>query len=100
VKNKTYMGIDNDVKGAMTTTGNIIRDAWVFGLIPESETCAGWTVQGIESLYDKVNAEWDKYGCLVSNLPTELRDRHRRIYDAAIAMAREHGWDPELGEND
>ena len=84
----------------MSPTGNIIRDAWVFGIIPESETCAGWTVQGIDSLYDKVTAEWEKYGHLVSNLPPELSGRHRRIYDAAIARARELGWDPELDEND
>jgi len=98
VKNKIYEGIDKDPKGAMTPTGNIIRDAWVFGLIPESETCAGWTVQGIDSLYDKVTAEWEKYGHMVSRLPPELRERHQRIYDAAIARARDLGWDPELGD--
>lgn len=100
MKNKIYAGIDKDAKGAMTPTGNIIRDAWVFGLIPESETCAGWTVQGIESLYDKVSAEWDKFGHLVSNLPPELKERHQRIYAAAVARARELGWNPELGEDD
>jgi len=98
VKNKIYEGIDKDPKGAMTPTGNIIRDAWVFGLIPESETCAGWTVQGIDSLYDKVTAEWEKYGHMVSRLPPELRERHQRIYDAEIARARDLGWDPELGD--
>jgi hypothetical protein len=96
VKNKIYAGIDEDPKGAMTSTGNIIRDAWVFGLIPESETCAGWTVQDITQLYDKVTDEWDKYGHLVSGLPEELRERHKRIYDAAIMRARELGWNPEL----
>jgi hypothetical protein len=100
VKNKIYVGIDKDPKGAMTPTGNIIRDAWVFGLIPESETCAGWTVQDISNLYDKVTNEWDKYGHLVSRLPEELRARHQRIYDAAVARAREMGWDPELGDED
>lgn len=98
MKNKIYDGIDKDPKGAMNPTGNIIRDAWVFGIIPESETCAGWTVQGIESLYDKVTVEWEKYGYLVSRLPPELRERHQRIYDAAVTRARELGWDPELGD--
>jgi hypothetical protein len=98
VKNKIYVGIDKDPKGAMTPTGNIIRDAWVFGIIPESETCEGWTIQGIENLYDKVTVEWDKYGHLVSRLPEELRVRHQRIYDAAVARARELGWDPELDD--
>jgi len=94
MKNKEYMGIDKDPLGAMNTTGNIIRDAWVFGLIPESETCAGWTVQRVEALYAQVTHEWDKYGHLVSRLPPELGERHRTIYDAAIARARELGWDP------
>jgi hypothetical protein len=100
VKQKIYVGIDKEAKGAMTPTGNIIRDAWVFGIIPESETCAGWTVQGIDSLYDKVTAEWGKYGHLVSNLPPELKQRHQRIYEAAIARARELGWNPELEDED
>jgi hypothetical protein len=26
----------------MTTTGKIIRDAWVFELLPATETCKGW----------------------------------------------------------
>lgn len=97
---KKYDGIHNDPKGAMNPTGNVIRDAWVFGLIPETETCEGWTVQGIDALYDKVTREWDKYGHLVSRLPPELREKHQRIYDKAIADARAKGWDPELGEND
>ena len=98
--NKRYAGIDKDPKGAMNPTVNIIRDAWVFGLIPESETCAGWTVQGINALYDKVSAEWEKYGHLASPLPAELRERHQRIYDEAVKQARAKGWDPELGDND
>ncbi len=97
---KIYAGIDKDAKGAMSPIGNIIRDAWVFGIIPESETCAGWTLQRIEVLYGKVTTEWEKYGHLVCNLPSDLSERHRRIYDAAIARARELGWDPELDEND
>ena len=100
MKQKIYPGIDQDPKGAMNPTGNVIRDAWVFGIIPENETCAGWTVQGIDALYDKVTKAWEPYGHLASNLPEELRERHQRIYDAAVANARESGWDPELGEDD
>ncbi|MCG8426933.1 MAG: hypothetical protein MI754_06215 [Chromatiales bacterium] len=100
MKEKTYPGIDKDPKGAMNPTGNIIRDAWVFGLIPESETCAGWTVQGIDALYDKVTKAWEPYGHLVSNLPDELRSRHERIYQQAVTEARDLGWNPELNEND
>ena len=97
---KKYIGIDKDPKGAMNPTGNIIRDAWVFGLIPETETCGGWTPQGLDALYDKVSAEWGKYGYLVSNLPPELAERHRRIYGAAIEKARDKGWDPGLALED
>jgi len=95
-----YVGIDKDPKGAMNPTGNIIRDAWVFGLIPETETCAGWTVQGVDALYDKVTAEWDKYGHLMSSLPEALRERHQRIYSDAVSRARALGWNPELGDDD
>ena len=99
-KNKRYAGIDKDPSGAMNPTGNIIRDAWLFGLIPESETCEGWNIQGIDALYDKVSLEWEKYGHRVSALPPELAEKHRRIYDDAVARAKAKGWDPELNEDD
>ena len=66
-KQKRYPGIDKDPHGAMNPTGNIIRDARVSGIIPETETCAGWTVQGIDALYDKVSSAREPYGNLVSN---------------------------------
>ena len=99
-KIKRYEGIDNDPHGAMNATGNIIRDAWVFGLIPENETCEGWNFQGIDALYEKVSVEWDKYGHLASNLPDDLREKHANIYNEAVERARSLGWDPSLGEND
>ena len=88
-----YVGINNDINGGMTAIGKIIRDAWVFGLLPESETCEGWNLAGIDALLQKVNAEWDKYGCLVSRLPEDLFERHQRIHDEAVKKARELGWD-------
>ncbi|MCG6965210.1 MAG: hypothetical protein LJE59_01720 [Chromatiaceae bacterium] len=97
---KKYMGIDKDPYGAMNPTGNIIRDGWLFGLIPETETCEGWTGQRVDALYDQVTREWEKYGHRVSNLPPELMQKHRAIYDAAIARARALGWDPELADDD
>jgi hypothetical protein len=97
---KLYAGIDKDPQGGMTPTGNIIRDAWVFGIIPESETCAGWAVQQIQSLYDKVTQAWEPFGHLVSNLPSELRERHQRIYADALERARQEGWNPELPDED
>ena len=95
-----YVGIDNEVNGGMTTIGKIIRDAWVFGLIDETETCEGWNLAGVDGLLDKVNAEWDKYGCLVSNLPAELRERHQRFHDKAIADANAAGWSGEAETDD
>lgn len=90
-----YIGIHNDLHGGMTTIGKIIRDAWVFELIPETETCEGWNLGGIDSLLHQVNTEWDKYGCLVSHLPEELAQRHDRIHSAALQKAREAGWSGE-----
>jgi hypothetical protein len=76
----------------MTTIGKIIRDAWVFGLIPETETCENWNLAGIDALLQKVNAEWDKYGCLASRLPPDLFERHQKIHGEAMAKARAAGW--------
>ncbi|MDH5660705.1 MAG: hypothetical protein OEY65_06875 [Gammaproteobacteria bacterium] len=87
-----YVGIDNDVNGGMTTIGKLIRDAKVFGLIEDSETCEGWNFAGIDALLDKVNKEWDKYGCLVSHLPEELFKRHQEIHTKAVEEAKAAGW--------
>jgi hypothetical protein len=94
-KPEKYVGINNEINGGMTTIGKIIRDAWVFELIPETETCEGWNLAGIDTLLQKVNAEWDKYGCLVSHLPEELRQRHERIHGEALEKARAAGWSGE-----
>ena len=95
-KPRHYVGINNDMFGGMTDTGKIIRDAWVFELIPETETCEGWLAQGIQDLWDKANAKWEEYGFLVSNLPPEIQERFYRIQNKAIEHAKESGWDPEL----
>ena len=95
-----YIGINNDIHGGMTPIGKIIRDAWVFGLIPETETCEGWLIGGIDALMEKVNTEWDKYGCLVSNLPQELYERHQKIHGEAADKARAAGWSGEVETDD
>ena len=87
-----YVGVNNEVNGGMTTIGKIVRDAWVFGIIPETETCEGWNFAGIDGLLQKVNKEWDKYGCLVSHLPPDLFKRHQKIHKAAVEKARAAGW--------
>ena len=93
---KRYIGIDKDEYGGMTPNGIIVRDAWVFEIIPETETCAGWTVGQFQVLYDQVADAWQPYGRMVSNLPPKLAERHRRIHDTAIKRARELGWNPSL----
>ncbi len=95
-----YVGIQNEINGGMTSIGRIIRDAWVFGLIEESETCEGWNLAAINILLNKVNAEWDKYGCSVSQLPPELFKKHQRIYDKAIKDAKAAGWSGEVETDD
>lgn len=92
---KKYVGIHNDLHGGMTDTGKIIRDAWIFGLIPETETCEGWLPQGIQGLWEKTSAEWEKYGFLVSNLPDDLKERFEHIQSEAVKRAKAAGWNPE-----
>ena len=92
---RKYVGIDKDPKGAMNPTGNIVRDAWVFGLIPETETCEGWGLGAIQDLYEQVSGAWEPYAHLPSRLPPELLERHRRIYAEAVENARKRGWDPD-----
>jgi len=92
---KRYVGIQNDMYGGMTDTGKIVRDAWIFELIPETETCEGWMVQGMQDLWEKVNIKWQEVGFSVANLPPEVRTRFDRIQTEAVDRARAAGWDPD-----
>jgi len=95
-----YAGLHNDQNFGMTHLGQIVKDGWVFGMIPDDEDCAGWSGAQMQVLYEKVYGEWEKYGHLPSRLPEGLRERYMRIHEAAITRARELGWDPELGDDD
>ena len=95
-----YVGLREDTYGGLTHIGRIVRDAWVFGLVPETETCAGWSASAMQNLYEKVVLAWEPYAHLPSQLPPDLRARHTRIYEEAIVRAKALGWDPELGEDD
>ena len=99
-RSSTYVGIRDDHYGGMTEIGRIIRDAWVFGILPESETCAGWDLGRLDQLYAQVHQAWEPYGHLVSRLPPALRERHQRIYGAALEQARAQGWSVELDDED
>ncbi len=93
---ENYVGIENDLFGGMTDQGRIIRDAWIFGLLPETEGCTGWNLGQIQELYERVYAEWEVHGHIPSRLPEALRERYMRFYEQAVIRAREHGWDPEI----
>ncbi len=95
-----YCGIEQDEKNGLTPLGRIVRDAWIFGILPETETCTGWDHTQMQILYEKVYAAWEPYAHLPSRLPDELRERHARIYDQAITAAKAKGWDPELNDDD
>jgi hypothetical protein len=95
----TYPGFNNDKHG-MTQLGRIVLDGWLFGFIPESEDCAGWSVGRMQNLMERVQNEWDKYGNLPSRLPPELCQRHVEIYSRAMSAARDKGWNPELGDDE
>ena len=99
-KQNNYVGINNDMNGGLTNIGKIIIDAWVFGVIPETETCEGWTIGRMNTLMEQVNTEWDKYGLMVSQLPPELAERHKRIYDEIIKKANKAGWSGEAETDD
>lgn len=95
-----YVGIFNDQLGGMTDTGKVIRDAWIFGLIPETETCEGWTAQELQVLWDKVSDKWAEVGFRVTNLDEETRERFDRIQAEAVERAKAAGWDPEADIDD
>jgi hypothetical protein len=97
---RKYPGIHDDAFGGMTDLGRIIREAWVFGLLPESEDCRGWDRPRFDELYSRVSAAWAPYGHLASRLPDELRARHERIFEEAVCRARELGWPPELDDEE
>ena len=95
----TYPGLHQDTHG-MTVLGRVVLDGWLFGLIPETEDCAGWDLQRMQKLMDQVGQIWDQYGNLPSRLPDEMRQRHADLYARATERAREKGWDPELGDDE
>ncbi len=99
-KPRVYVGINHDINGGMTPIGKIIRDAWVFGIIEENETCEGWSGGQIDDLIQQVNQAWDQYGCLVSHLPKDLFERHQRIHGQAIQAAKQAGWSGEVETDD
>jgi hypothetical protein len=73
----------------------MIRDAWVFDILPETEDCSGWTAQRLDDLYDQVAKAWEPYGNLPSQLPPDLREKHARIFQQALELAKTKGWNAD-----
>ncbi|MCX7945940.1 MAG: hypothetical protein N2557_03085 [Hydrogenophilus sp.] len=94
-----YPGFFADGHG-LTGWGRVILDAWVFGLLPETEDCRNWTVGQLQRLQQEVEAKWDEFGGLPSLLPEPLQRRHAERYEWAVARARTLGWDPTLDPDD
>jgi hypothetical protein len=99
-RSQTYAGVDQEENHGMTPTGRLIRDAWVFGILPEGGNFAGKTAGDLQNLFEQVHQAWAPYGQLPSRLPPELAERHARIHDEAIQRAKARGWTAELGDDD
>ncbi|SEI45570.1 hypothetical protein [Nitrosomonas eutropha] len=98
MREKGYSGVDQDAAGGLTPLGRIVIDAWVFGILPESETCTGWNMSRMQVLYEEVYAAWEPYSHLPSLLPPELQQRHSVLYEQRIAITRNSGWDTDLSD--
>jgi hypothetical protein len=99
-RQQTYAGIDHEDHHGMTMTGRIIRDAWVFGILPEGEGFAGKGAGDLQNLFEAVHKAWESYGQLPSRLPAELAERHARIHAEAVERAKAMGWNAELDDDD
>lgn len=97
--NPIYSGFNEDAHG-ITMLGRIVLDAWLFGLIPREEDCAGWDLARMQTLMRQIETQWDQYGNLPSRLPEQLRQRHTELYAWATQRARQRGWNPELDEGE
>lgn len=98
--NMTYIGSELDENFGMTMLARTVRDAWVFGLLPEGQTCVGHSCGQMQVLLGQVAQAWEPYGHLPSQLTPELAERHGRIHAHAIKQARAQGWSAELGDDD
>lgn len=96
----TYAGIASEEHHGMTMTGRFIRDAWVFGLLPEGDSFAGKGAGDLQNLFEAVHQAWEPYGQLPSRLPPELAQRHARIHAEAVQRAKAKGWTSDLGDDD
>ena len=95
-----YPGIYNDEAGGLTPFGRTVMDAWVFEIIPISETCAGWNASQMEALSAKVAVAWAQYDNEPRNLPDDYRMRHAMLYEQARMRGEGVEWDPNIDGDD
>lgn len=97
---QTYPGIYNDEAGKLTHYGRTVMDAWVFEIIPTSETCEGWDFFRMKELSNKVAAVWLQYDNEPRNLPDDYRMRHAMLYEQARMRGEKAIWDPNIDGDD
>lgn len=94
-----YAGFMQDGHG-MTVLGRLVLDAWLFGVLPREQDCAGWDLGRLQGLIQQVQDKWDENGLFPGRLPADLRQRHEELYNWATERAKGLGWDPALGDDD
>jgi hypothetical protein len=97
---QAYAGIYNDEAGGLSRLGRIVMDAWVFEIIPSSETCAGWDAARMQALEQQVATAWAVYDNETSKLPDDLRMRHAMVYEHARMRGQDQGWDDNIDGDD
>ena len=102
VSEPIYPGLEADQRGGLTDAGRVIMDAQAFGLLPATETSAACPLARLQNLArtGQQGLEAPTFGGLPSRLPQDLRERHERIYAAAVERARAVGWDDELVDDE
>ena len=71
------------------------RDADLLVVAPATTNIMAKMAQGIGDLWGRNNAEWEKYGFLVDNMPDDLKEKYLRIQKEAIERAKSFGWNAE-----
>lgn len=94
-----YPGYMQDGHG-MTVLGRLVLDAWLFGVLPREQDCAGWDLGRMQGLMQQVQEKWDENGLFPGRLEPGLRQRHEELYAWATERARGLGWNPALGDDD
>ncbi len=94
-QHRVYPGYDADPNYGMSQEAKLIRDAWAFGLLPETEKCEGWRADQFERLWEQVDAVWEKADFRVAKLPPEIQEKYMALQLEALKNAKAQGWEPE-----